>query len=76
LAYAIITLLVLVALIPLCIGVFYRVYCKNNRKSNWTLEHGSHTNPAYNKSKDDQTDIINPPYVSHSTQTTDTPIRI
>jgi len=76
LAYAVIILLVLVALIPLCLGVFYRVYCNENRRSNWTLEHGSHTNPAYNKSKDDQTDVSVPSYVSHATQTTDTPIRI
>jgi hypothetical protein len=76
LAYAIIVLLVLVALIPLCIAVFYRVYCRQNRTSNWTLEHGSHTNLAYNKSKDDKTDVSVPAYVSHSTQTIDTPIRI
>ncbi|CAF4441774.1 unnamed protein product, partial [Adineta steineri] len=47
LAYVAIVLLILGALIPLCLGIFYRVYCTQRRKSNWTLEHGSHTNSAY-----------------------------
>jgi hypothetical protein len=71
LAYAIIGLLVLVALIPLCLGIFYRVYCNGNRKSDWTLDHDSHK-----KSPDNQPDVSIPTYVNHSTQTTDTPIRI
>lgn len=75
-AYAAIVLLVLVALIPLCLGVFYRVYCSQRHKSKWTLEHGSHTNPAYNSSKDDKTDVPAHSFVNNSTQTTDTPIRI
>ena len=76
LAYAIIVLLVLVALIPLCLGVFYRVYCSQRRKSSFTLEHGSHTNSGYNNSKDDQTDVPVHSHVNTSTQTTDTAIRI
>jgi hypothetical protein len=67
LPYAIVVLLVLVALIPLCLGIFYRVYCNENRKSTWTLHHDSP-----NKSKDASI----PSYAHHSTQTTDTPIRI
>ncbi len=75
-AYVAIVLLVLVGLIPLCLGVFYRVYCTQRRKSNWNLEHGSHTNPAYDNSKENQTDVPVRSSVNHATQTTDTPIRI
>ncbi|CAF0817157.1 unnamed protein product [Rotaria sordida] len=76
LAYGTIILLVLVALIPLCLLVFYVVYCSQHDKSKSTLKHGSHTNPAYNSSKDDPNDISVLSYVNKSTQTTDNPIRI
>ncbi|UJR28012.1 hypothetical protein I4U23_009271 [Adineta vaga] len=76
LVYTIIVLIVLVALIPLCLGVFYRIYCGQHRKSNWTLEHGAHTNPAYIKSKDELSNVSVHSHVNTSTQTTDTPIRI
>ena len=71
-----IVLLLLVALIPLCLCVFYRVCCTQRRKSTWTLKHGPHDNSAYEPSKDDQTDASTPSYVNNSTQTSDTPIRI
>ncbi|CAF2345144.1 unnamed protein product [Rotaria sp. Silwood2] len=76
LAYGAIVLLVLVALIPLCLFVFYCLYCSQHRKSKWTLEHDGHTNPAYNSSKDDPNDTSVCSYVNKSTQTTDDPIRI
>ncbi|CAF0811669.1 unnamed protein product [Adineta steineri] len=72
LAYVAIVLLILVALIPLCLGIFYRVYCTQRRKSNWTLEHGSHTNSAYNPSKDDKTDLSIRSHDSFNSSTTTT----
>ncbi|CAF3403417.1 unnamed protein product [Rotaria sp. Silwood1] len=59
LAYGAMILLILVTLISLCLFVFYRIYCSQHRKSKWTLDHGSHTNPAYKSSKDDPSDIPN-----------------
>lgn len=66
LIYAIIFLLIIVALIPLCLGVFYHVYCNENRTAEYNLEHP----------ECDRVSVSNPSYVSHATQTIDAPIRI
>lgn len=68
--------MVLLALIPLCLFVFYRLYCDEDHKGSWTLEHGSHENPAFNDSNENEIDISAGSYVDNSTQTIDTPIRI
>lgn len=64
-------MLVLVALIPLCLGIFYLIYCNEDRKSDWSVEHDLEKNA---KTASNETSI--PTYVHHATQTTDTPIRI
>lgn len=75
-AYVAILLFVLIAMIPLCLYVFCRVYCAQTRQSSWTLDHGAHNNPAFEYSKDDQSDISFHSYVNKSTQTADDPFRI
>ncbi|CAF1665228.1 unnamed protein product, partial [Adineta ricciae] len=76
LPYTIVVLIVLVALIPICIGVCYRVYCGQHRRSDWTLEHPAHMTSGSMKSKDELNNVSVHSHIDMSTQTTDTPIRI
>jgi len=66
LIYAIICLLIIVILIPLCVVVFYHVYCNENRTAEYNLDH----------SDKDSARVSNPTFISHATQTVDAPIRI
>jgi hypothetical protein len=64
--------IICLALIPLCFGFFYHVYCKRHRELKWKLNHSSEAKPSNTKS----VDLSVPVYIENATQTKDKPIRI